>query len=175
MSVGKAIYALLEGPEDRDRWSAAFLDSPAYHINVAHRLEALPTDGQEAPPTIAEPQAATAATQAGLPRQLFWLTLRYAEVLRRDIPNLALLLVQAPAIALALLIIFHRDIFAATAADGGDALRGVMALHMMTASAIWLGASNAAREITKEAAIYARERLVNLNVFPYIMSKVVVF
>jgi len=50
-----------------------------------------------------------------------------------------------------------------------------MALHMMTASAIWLGASNAAREITKEAAIYARERLVNLNVFPYIMSKVVVF
>jgi ABC-type multidrug transport system permease subunit len=47
-----------------------------------------------------------------------------------------------------------------------------MALHVITAFAIWLGASNAAREITKETAIYARERLVNLGVLPYVMSKV---
>ena len=91
-----------------------------------------------------------------------------------DIPNLALMVRQAPAIAFALLVLFGRKIFAATAADGGDALRAVMALHMITASAIWLGASNAAREITKEGAIYTRERLENLNVFPYVMSKVVV-
>jgi ABC-type multidrug transport system ATPase subunit/ABC-type multidrug transport system permease subunit len=168
------IYALLEAPEDRERWATTFLDSPAYRVNVAERLEALPGDGRDLPATIAESEAPTAGSQAGMPRQLFWLTVRYAEVLRRDIANLALLLIQAPAIALALLIIFNRNIFAATAADGGDALRAVMALHLITASAIWLGASNAAREITKEASIYARERLVNLNVFPYIMSKVVV-
>jgi ABC-type multidrug transport system ATPase subunit/CRP-like cAMP-binding protein len=168
------IYALLEAPEDRERWTTTFLDSPAYRVNVAERLEALSGDGQDAPATIAESEAPTAGSQASQPRQLFWLTVRYAEVLRRDIANLALLLIQAPLIALALLIIFNRDIFAATAADGGDALRGVMALHLITASAIWLGASNAAREITKESAIYARERLVNLNVFPYVMSKVLV-
>ncbi|MCI0832573.1 MAG: ATP-binding cassette domain-containing protein [Chloroflexi bacterium] len=168
------VYALLEAPEDRERWSAIFLDSPAYHVNVAGRLEALPGERQDAPATIAEPQVTTAVSRASQPRQLFWLTVRYAEVLRRDTANLALLLIQAPAIALALLLIFNRQIFAFTAADGGDALRGVMALHLITASAFWLGASNAAREITKETAIYARERLVNLSVFPYVMSKVLV-
>ena len=168
------IYALLEAPEDRERWATTFLDSPAYHVNVADRLDALPRDGQDALATVAESEASTVASQAGMPRQLFWLTVRYADVLRRDVTNLALLLIQAPLIALALLIIFNRNIFAATAADGGDALRGVMALHLITASAIWLGASNAAREITKESAIYARERLVNLSVFPYVMSKVLV-
>ena len=168
------VYALLEAPEDRERWSAIFLDSPAYHVNVAGRLEALPGERQDAPATIAEPQVTTAVSRASQPRQLFWLTVRYAEVLRRDTANLALLLIQAPAIALALLLIFNRQIFAFTAADGGDALRGVMALHLITASAFWLRASNAAREITKETAIYARERLVNLSVFPYVMSKVLV-
>jgi ABC-type multidrug transport system permease subunit len=49
-----------------------------------------------------------------------------------------------------------------------------MAFHIITASAIFLGASNAAREITKESAIYARERLVNVTVVPYVMSKVIV-
>ena len=123
------------------------------------------------------PQIADAATSprpAGLVRQLYWLTRRYAEVLMRDTLNFALLLFQAPAIAVALLFLFNKNIFAGTAAEGGDALRGLMAFHIITASAIFLGASNAAREITKESAIYARERLVNLTVVPYVMSKVIV-
>jgi len=95
-------------------------------------------------------------------------------VLVRDMPNLALLLLQAPAIGIALLLLFSRDIFAGTSAEGGDAIRALMALHIITASAIFLGASNAAREITKESAIYARERLVSLGVVPYVTSKVIV-
>jgi len=64
--------------------------------------------------------------------------------------------------------------FAPSEVLSSDALRAVMSLHVITAAAIFLGASNAAREITKEAAIYARERLVNLDIFPYVMSKVLV-
>jgi ABC-type multidrug transport system permease subunit len=90
------------------------------------------------------------------------------------VPNLALLLFQAPAIGLAVLLLFTTDIFALTSEAGGDALRATMSLHIVTASAIFLGASNSSREITKESAIYARERLVNLNVLPYIGSKVIV-
>lgn len=41
-------------------------------------------------------------------------------------------------------------------------------------AAIWLGAMNAAREIVKEDAIYKRERLVGLQLAPYILSKVAV-
>src|SRR3989304_8840453 len=108
---------------------------------VAERLEGVRSRGQESE---TEGRRTALPAQASLPRELFWLTLRYAEVLRRDVPNLALLLVQAPAIGVAMLILFGRDIFAPTAAEGGDALRAVMALHIMTASAIWLGASHAA-------------------------------
>ena len=43
---------------------------------------------------------------------------------------------------------------------------------MIAISAIWLGTQNAAREIVSEAAIYKRERMYNLEIFPYILSKI---
>ena len=166
------IYGLLETEEERERWSAAFPDSPAYDVNVRERLQTQPAEPVEEAEAAAEPAAPV--HRAGTLRQLFWLSIRYAEVLARDVPNLALLLFQAPAIGVAVLLLFGADIFAATTEQGGDALRATMSLHIITASAIFLGASNSAREITKESAIYARERLVNLNVVPYVGSKVAV-
>ena len=167
------VYDLLEAPDGPDRWSVAFLDSPAYRSNIAERLPApFTADGQGLPAVGGQPSFAAVA--ASPLRQLFWLTARYAEVAVRDTRNLALLLLQAPAVALALLLLFDRHIFAATVEEGGDARRAMGALLMMTASAIWLGASNAAREITKEMPIYARERLVNLGILPYVLSKVAV-
>ncbi len=167
------IYGLLETEKERERWSGAFPDSPAYNMNVRERLQAQPADGGEIAQAAVE-STGGAIHGAGSLRQLLWLTIRYAEVLARDVPNLALLLLQAPAIGLAVLLLFSADIFAATTNQGGDALRATMSLHIITASAIFLGASNSAREITKESAIYARERLVNLKVVPYIGSKVAV-
>jgi ABC-type multidrug transport system ATPase subunit len=163
------VYALLQTQESQKCWSAAFLKSPAYETNIDGRLRSQP-----AAVSAEERPGERKAAEAGMTRQLFWLTVRYAEVLTRDVPNLALLLLQAPAIGIALLFLFGRNIFAGTSAEGGDALRALMALHIVTASAIFLGASNAAREITKESAIYARERLVSLGVVPYVASKVVV-
>ena len=43
---------------------------------------------------------------------------------------------------------------------------------MIAISAIWLGAQNAVREIVSEQAIYKRERMFNLKIFPYIFSKI---
>jgi ABC-type multidrug transport system ATPase subunit/ABC-type multidrug transport system permease subunit len=167
------VYDLLEAPDGPEQWSATFLDSPAYRSNVVERLQVTPAAEQESRESEGQ-RGGSVPTPSGLPRQLFWLTARYAEVVVRDTRSLALLLFQAPAIALALLLLFNRHIFAVTVDEGGDARRAMVALHMITASAIWLGASNAAREITKEIPIYARERLVNLGVVPYVMSKVAV-
>jgi ABC-type multidrug transport system ATPase subunit len=49
-----------------------------------------------------------------------------------------------------------------------------IALFIMGFAAILFGCINGAREIVKEKAIYQRERMVNLGIGPYILSKVVV-
>jgi len=40
-------------------------------------------------------------------------------------------------------------------------------------AAVWFGTSNAAREIVRERAIYLRERMVNLGLLNYVLSKFV--
>jgi ABC-type multidrug transport system ATPase subunit/pSer/pThr/pTyr-binding forkhead associated (FHA) protein len=47
------------------------------------------------------------------------------------------------------------------------------AVFFLVVSAVWFGTSNAAREIVKERSIYLRERMVNLGLFNYVMSKFV--
>jgi hypothetical protein len=45
------------------------------------------------------------------------------------------------------------------------------ALFFLSIAAIWFGTSNAAREIVSEIAIYRRERMVNLSIVNYVLSK----
>jgi hypothetical protein len=45
------------------------------------------------------------------------------------------------------------------------------AIFFLVVSAIWFGTSNAAREIVTERAIYLRERMINLHLAKYVMSK----
>ena len=48
---------------------------------------------------------------------------------------------------------------------------GATAIFMMAMSALWFGASNAVREIVGEWAVYRRERMVNLGIPAYVVSK----
>ncbi|MEI8255606.1 MAG: ABC transporter permease, partial [Deltaproteobacteria bacterium] len=47
------------------------------------------------------------------------------------------------------------------------------AIFLLSVAAIWFGTSNAGREIVAEQAIYRRERMVNLSVVNYVLSKFV--
>jgi ABC-type multidrug transport system ATPase subunit len=47
-------------------------------------------------------------------------------------------------------------------------------LFVVVMIVLWFGCNNAAKEIVKEEAIYARERAVNLQILPYLASKFVV-
>lgn len=90
-----------------------------------------------------------------------WLTLtqRYLEVKLKDRRNTLLLLAQAPIVAILLAIIV------------GDSVNGSQTLFIGAIVSIWFGANNAIREIVSEAAIYSRERLVNLKIPSYVFSK----
>lgn len=93
-------------------------------------------------------------------RQAHILSDRYLDIILNDWGNTFLLLGQAPAIA-ALVILRWRD-----------APLAPSLYFILTISAVWFGCINACREIVKERAIYRRERLVNLNIGSYLLSKV---
>jgi ABC-type multidrug transport system ATPase subunit len=165
------VYDLLNEEGATGKWAEAFLESRVYQANVVERR---PGDADVS--VAARPEAMAAQREAGRSslRQLYWLTVRYAEVLLRDPKYLGLLLVQAPVIAASLILLFPAAIFAVTSEGGGDALLATASMKGVMLSAIWLGAFNAARAISGETAIYARERLVNLGILPYVGSKVIV-
>ena len=109
-------------------------------------------------------------TKAG---QAATLTSRYLNVFLRDRVNLAILLLQAPVLAVSLLLLFRRDLFAA-ADSGGAPLVATQLVFLLAMITIWLGAVDASREIVKERAIFARERAMGVTIGPYLVSKVAV-
>ncbi len=56
--------------------------------------------------------------------------------------------------------------------DGRGGQKAEKILFIMAFAAIMFGCLNGAREIVKEAAIYQRERTVNLGIAPYLFSKI---
>ena len=81
----------------------------------------------------------------------------------KDRFNSGMLLAQAPIISLLLGMLFFKM-------DSLDQLHATP-LFLLAVSAIWLGTSNAAREIVSERAIYLRERMLGLGVLEYLLSK----
>ncbi|MCX7610869.1 MAG: FHA domain-containing protein [Ignavibacterium sp.] len=93
-------------------------------------------------------------------KQFFTLSSRYLKIKLRDRISTLILLLQAPLIAFLISLVFSNQ-------EGK-----VSALFVLTIAAIWLGCSNAAREIVSEQSIYKRERMVFLKIPSYILSKV---
>jgi ABC transport system ATP-binding/permease protein len=120
---------------------------------------------------------------------------RYAKIKFRDVSGTAIMLLQAPIIGVLLALVFggqkaaipywclgalqELSRRAGSTAGGGDSLLQNMAtttdnsgpLFFLVVAAVWFGTSNAAREIVSERAIYLRERMVNLRLFNYVISK----
>jgi ABC-type multidrug transport system ATPase subunit/pSer/pThr/pTyr-binding forkhead associated (FHA) protein len=105
----------------------------------------------------------------GFLRQLAILTSRYFRTITRDGRNALLLVAQAPLIAglIGLSLLYGQSDIAYTKPKN-------TILFLLALTAVWFGCSNAARELVKERAIYLRERMVNLGVVPYVLSKVLV-
>lgn len=95
--------------------------------------------------------------------QLNVLCERYLEIVFSDRGNTLLMLLQAPLIAL-FVVLTWRDVDTPT-----DSLYYVLAL-----TALWFGTFNACREIVKEGPILDREARMGLKAAPYLLSKVLV-
>jgi ABC-type multidrug transport system ATPase subunit/predicted component of type VI protein secretion system len=151
------------------QWRDEFVRSEAYRERIEDPLAAQPgaAGTLSGTATAAPPQAA--ARGAGAWRQLAILTARYFETVVRDGRNALLLVGQAPLIAalIGLSLLYGPSDVAYTKPKN-------TILFLLALTAVWFGCSNAARELVKERAIYLRERMVNLRVAPYVLSKALV-
>jgi ABC transport system ATP-binding/permease protein len=98
-------------------------------------------------------------------KQWWTLTSRFFTVKRKDHVNTGILLLQAPVIAILVSVVFHGK---------GDDNQAAVPLFLVVIAALWFGISNSVREVVSEKAIYTRERMVNLKISAYVLSKYMV-
>ena len=170
------IYLKLEAGEteaaNRDNvnhWCSKYHQSIAYQTYVAARLspghnQRFSADGR-------------VSKGVSLPNQLKILSQRYLRLILRDRLSQILTLVSGPiAIALTGIILSQEQPLALLSPlEPTQAPLALRLVFVFSCIAIWIGLSSAVREIVKEAAIYRRERLINLGLFAYMGSKVVIW
>ena len=171
----KASPAAQAHPSLAELWELKYRGSEQHRHYVIARLAEAPVG-----PVVQGGAATAGGVSAGKPkvahlRQLGILTRRYLDLTLQDRRNLLILLLQAPIIALLLLLVARPDaLLGATAEDVLQRGEAKKVLFMLATVSVWFGIINAAREIVKEQPIFERERLVNLKIGPYLASKVIV-
>lgn len=187
-------------PTAAQMWAQCYQSSSGYRQYVDQRLQARPGPAT----TPAPPAGHTTRQKDSPWRQWSVLTQRYLDLIRRDSLSLAILLAVMPLIGLLLLIMANRSDLTGLSAPGiaaevqqeindawqqeddpsndNDQFDGTYQvagssqtlLFMLALGANLLGMFGAAYEIVKEEAIYQRERMVNLSLAPYLLSKIAV-
>lgn len=99
--------------------------------------------------------------------QLLYLGLRYAELIKNDLPKLLLTFLQPLLIGFLLYIVSDDDIF-----DVYESTKSM--LFALSCSGIWMGLFNSIQEICKERVIIKREYMANLKLPIYILSKFII-
>src|SRR5688572_2108757 len=146
-----------------------------------------------------ETQGRTSLRRRESPRgQLRLLLRRYLRIKTRDRVGTAILLLQAPLIGVLLALVFglQKDAIpywcmgaleqlakqSERVKSGTESLISSLvpaadrsgAIFFLVVAAVWFGTSNAAREVVSERAIFRRERMINLGVLNYVLSKFLV-
>jgi ABC transport system ATP-binding/permease protein len=136
-----------------DDWRNRFLATEGYHRHIEQPLSRVHDETQS--PT----QKRRGRGMFDTLRQFLTLLRRYLEVLASDKWNLTILLGQAPVIGLLIYLVVGKN-------DPRD-----FAFFILALVSIWFGTAVAARELVKERAIFKRERMINLRLVPYVVSK----
>jgi ABC-type multidrug transport system ATPase subunit len=152
-----------------DEWRRAFEASPAGSA-AEQSLGAAMTAAE---PRLAEEAGGWSRAPASSVRpsgvaQGFTLLRRYFALQRADWPNLMLLFLQAPAIALMISLSYgsiRADFFELQAADTKEVI------FLVVIAMLWCSGMAAVREIVKEQSIVRHEVRFGLRLMPYLLSK----
>jgi ABC-type multidrug transport system ATPase subunit len=108
--------------------------------------------------------------------QWLTLTLRSLAIKISDRWNTTILLAQAPIVTFLIILVFGEPARQQITGENWLQTTGATAvtLFLLGISALWFGCSNSVREIVGEWSIYQRERMVNLQLPAYVLSKIVI-
>lgn len=163
------IYNLLDSSAlgMAEEWASRFKEHQAYSQYIEEPL----TKKEYVEAESTAPTKSTGRRQVSALRQLAILSARNLRILTRDRASLVLMLLTAPLIASMDFLLasgIGRNPFGF---NGGDMNNIVISLIVMTNNVVMVGGLSQMRELVKERDIYRRERVVNLRLIPYILSK----
>jgi len=172
------IYAILDNPEKgkADDWANRYRQSQASKKYVTEPLKNKMAAANV--PTVPEAAQTTRKSGSAVTKQISgWkqfkvLSARNIKILTRDRFALGLMLATAPVVSLLdviLSLVLGRNPFDFY---DGQMANVMITLFLLTIYGIMVGGISQMREIVKEGDIYKRERLVNLKILPYVMSKI---
>ena len=170
------IYNELEQDESIiQQWAKRFQTTRFYQEYIVNHLSLSGSSGLDRSTRSLAESPAKQVKPSAL-KQCRLLTQRYCQLVLRDRVNLALALLTAPiGIGLITLAVRNKDpLVLGSEPDPTLAPLALRVLFVFTCAAIWVGLSVSLQEIIKEAAIYTRERLVNLGISAYLSSKLLV-
>jgi ABC-type multidrug transport system ATPase subunit len=170
------IYGILDDSSKGtpEEWAERYQNHLAYQEYIQKPLEGHSSELAAATPDqpATAPPISQNRRQVSSLRQFAILSTRNINILLRDRFSLALMLLAAPLVGL-------LDVILATVMGSdpfhfveGDMPSVIISLFLLTIYGVTVGALSQMREITKEREIYKRERLVNLKIVPYILSKI---
>jgi ABC-type multidrug transport system ATPase subunit len=168
------IYTILDDPKlgKANDWAERFQASQAYTKYVGEPLSLANQAVTSQTASMVNKRNASAKMRTSTWQQFVVLSKRNIAILIRDRSSLTLMLAAAwgvGALDILLALIMGRAPFQF---KGGNAANGAITLFLMTIYALLVGGMSTMRDFVKEGDIYKRERLVNLRILPYVMSKV---
>ena len=168
------IYTLLDNDElgTGAEWADRFRKEPAYAKYISDLIKDDQITGQKKGAQQTAPKALSQRKQVSAFRQFLILSQRNIKIMTRDKFGLALLLLTAPLMAALDFVLASgvgRGVY--TFADG-NFNNVIITLIVLTNTTILVGGLAFMRELVKERDIYKRERMVNLQLSSYIMSKI---
>jgi ABC-type multidrug transport system ATPase subunit/pSer/pThr/pTyr-binding forkhead associated (FHA) protein/ABC-type multidrug transport system permease subunit len=157
---------LKEAEKTAEEWEATFRASSAH----AHYITGRTGSAENIEVTAIQPGQPLEVFRQSNPKRQFWvLTSRYMQVMLADWRQMLLTLGLAPIIGLLVIIVLSKSENESNLALAG---RQGQLCFILTLIVFFLGIFGAIREIVKELAIYRHERFINLEILPYLGSKV---
>ncbi len=165
------IYRKVENERSPEEWQAEYVKSSYFKKYIADRQKSLniQDDSRKTKKRMRKVESGAKIKRTSGWRQFLILSERNLAILARDRISLLLMLAVAPMLGLLDLVAWPRTLLDIKLGNPSLTISMLFTAILIT---IMVGSVSTMREIVKEMDIYKRERMIGLQIAPYVFSKV---